>query len=107
MEKPKGCPIFADLKEDSSMYLNTEVKQEIFTKHSGNATNTGSAEGQIALFSHRINHLTQHLKVNPKDFGTQRSLIALVGKRRKLLNYLIAKDIQRYRNIISVLGLRK
>ncbi len=89
------------------MYLTSDVKKNIFKEITGSETNTGSAEGQIALFSHRIKHLTEHLKKNPKDFGTQRSLIALVGKRRKLLNYLINKDIERYRAIIKELGLRK
>ena len=89
------------------MYLTSDVKKNIFKEITGSETNTGSAEGQIALFSHRIKHLTEHLKKNPKDFGTQRSLIALVGKRRKLLNYLMNKDIERYRAIIKDLGLRK
>lgn len=89
------------------MYLTSDVKKNIFKEITGSEANTGSAEGQIALFSHRIKNLTEHLKKNPKDFGTQRSLIALVGKRRKLLNYLINKDIERYRAIIKELGLRK
>lgn len=89
------------------MYLSTEKKQEIFEKFGNSATNTGSAEGQIALFSYRINHLTEHLKVNKKDFGTQRALIALVGKRRALLDYLKKKEIGRYRAIIKELNLRK
>jgi small subunit ribosomal protein S15 len=89
------------------MYLNTEVKKEIFKKHGGSETNTGSAEGQIALFSHRISHLTGHLKNNKKDFGTQRSLQLLVGKRRSLLDYLKRKDIERYRAIVKELGLRR
>ena len=89
------------------MYLTKEVKSEIFKKHGGNETNTGSAEGQIALFTHRINHLTGHLKKNRKDFNTERSLVRLVGKRRSLLDYLKKKDINRYRAIIKELGLRK
>ncbi len=89
------------------MYLSTEVKKEIFKKHGGSETNTGSAEGQIALFSHRISHLTGHLKNNKKDFGTQRSLQLLVGKRRSLLDYLKRKDIERYRAIVKELGLRR
>jgi len=95
------------LKLPKEMYLTTEVKKQFFSEHGGSETNTGSAEAQIALFSHRINHLTEHLKRNRKDFGTQRSLIALVGKRRKLLNYLINTDIIRYRAIVAKLGLRK
>jgi small subunit ribosomal protein S15 len=89
------------------MYLTTEKKKEIFEKHGKSATDTGSSEGQIALFTHRINHLTDHLKRNRKDFNTQRSLVKLVGKRRDLLNYLTKTDITRYRAIVKELGLRK
>jgi len=89
------------------MYLSTEEKKEIFKKYGKTSTDTGSAEGQIALFTYRIKHLTGHLKKNKKDVFTQRSLIRLVGKRRKLLDYLTQKDIERYRVIIKQLGLRK
>ncbi|MCX8080625.1 MAG: 30S ribosomal protein S15 [Bacteroidia bacterium] len=89
------------------MYLTSEIKKEIFKKYSGNDKNTGSAESQIALFTYRIDHLTEHLKKNKKDFVTQRALIALVGKRRALLDYLKRKDIERYRNIIKTLDIRK
>ncbi|MGC6525492.1 MAG: 30S ribosomal protein S15 [Flavobacteriaceae bacterium] len=89
------------------MYLTKEIKEDIFTKHGKNAKDTGSAEGQIALFTHRINHLTEHLKQNRKDFNTERSLVKLVGKRRSLLDYLKNKDILRYRAIVKELGLRK
>jgi small subunit ribosomal protein S15 len=89
------------------MYLTTEKKQELFAQHGKSATDTGSAEGQIALFTFRINHLTEHLKINKKDHSTRRSLIKLVGKRRSLLDYLIKKDIERYRTIIKELNLRK
>ncbi len=89
------------------MYLNTEVKKEIFAKHGGSEANTGSAEAQIALFSFRISHLTEHLKKNRKDYGTQRALQLLVGKRRSLLDYLKRKDIERYRSIVKELGLRR
>jgi len=89
------------------MYLTKEKKAEIFAKHGNSATDTGSTEGQIALFTHRINHLTGHLKNNRKDFNTERSLVKLVGKRRNLLDYLIKNDIVRYRAIIKELGLRK
>ena len=89
------------------MYLTTEKKQELFTKHGKAVTDTGSAEGQIALFTFRINHLTEHLKQNKKDHSTRRALIKLVGKRRSLLDYLIKKDIERYRSIIKELNLRK
>ena len=70
------------------MYLTTDKKQEIFKKHGKSEKDTGSSEGQIALFTFRIAHMTEHLKVNKKDFGTQRALIYLVGKRRALLDYL-------------------
>ena len=89
------------------MYLTSKKKQEFFKTHGKNEKDTGSPEGQIALFTFRIAHLTEHLKNNKKDYGTQRSLINLVGKRRKLLNYLIKVDIIRYRNIVKELGLRK
>ncbi|MBC9797018.1 30S ribosomal protein S15 [Sinomicrobium weinanense] len=89
------------------MYLTKEVKEDIFKKHGGSEKNTGSAEGQIALFTHRISHLTEHLKRNRKDFNTERSLVKLVGKRRSLLDYLKKKDIERYRAIVKELGLRK
>ncbi|HPF97066.1 MAG: 30S ribosomal protein S15 [Flavobacteriaceae bacterium] len=89
------------------MYLSKEVKEEIFAKHGKSKADTGSAEGQIALFTHRINHLTEHLKQNRKDFNTERSLVKLVGKRRSLLDYLAKKDIMRYRAIVKELGLRK
>ena len=89
------------------MYLTSEKKKELFKTHGKNEKDTGSPEGQIALFTFRIAHLTEHLKKNKKDFGTQRSLINLVGKRRKLLNYLMKVDIMRYRNIVKELGLRK
>lgn len=89
------------------MYLTSEKKQEIFKKHGKAASNSGSAEGQIALFTFRIAHLTEHLKENRKDFNTQQALIKLVGKRRSLLDYLKSKDIERYRSIIKELNLRK
>jgi small subunit ribosomal protein S15 len=89
------------------MYLTTEKKQEIFAQHGKGATDTGSAEGQIALFTFRINHLTDHLKQNKKDHSTRRALIKLVGKRRNLLDYLKSKDIERYRAILKELNLRK
>jgi small subunit ribosomal protein S15 len=89
------------------MYLNSEIKHDIFAKHGKSAADTGSSEGQIALFSFRITHLTEHLKQNKKDFSTQRALIRLVGKRRALLDYLKRKDIERYRAILKELNLRK
>lgn len=89
------------------MYLSQEVKEGIFEKHGKSKTDTGSPEGQIALFTYRIEHLSQHLKGNRKDFNTERSLVMLVGKRRALLDYLIKKDVLRYRAIIKELGLRR
>jgi small subunit ribosomal protein S15 len=89
------------------MYLTTEKKQEFFKTFGTSEVDTGTAEGQIALFSYRIAHLTEHLKKNKKDYSTQRALIKLVGKRRRLLDYLRAKDIERYREIIKALKLRK
>ncbi len=89
------------------MYLSTEKKEEIFTKHGKSVKDTGSTEGQVALFTFRIAHLTGHLKSNRKDFGTQRALQLMVGKRRSLLDYLKKKDIERYRAIVKELGLRR
>ena len=89
------------------MYLDSAKKREIFEKHGKSVTDTGSAESQIALFTFRIKHLTEHLKQNHKDYGTARSLTKMVGRRRKLLKYLYNKDINRYRAIIKELGLRK
>ncbi|MFK8037894.1 MAG: 30S ribosomal protein S15 [Crocinitomicaceae bacterium] len=89
------------------MYLTNETKEEIFKKHGKSKKNTGSAEGQIALFSFRIAHLTEHLKKNRKDFGTQRALQLMVGKRRSQLDYLKKKDIERYRAIVKELKLRR
>ena len=91
------------------MKLTTEAKQEIFEKHglAKSKTDTGSPEAQIALFSKRINDLTDHLKVHRKDFSTRLGLLKLVGKRRRLLNYLQKNDIERYRAIIAELGIRK
>ena len=89
------------------MYLDTKVKKDIFKKHGGSDTNTGSTEGQVALFTYRISHLTEHLKKNRKDYGTQRALQLLVGKRRSLLDYLKNKDIEKYRALVKDLGLRR
>ena len=89
------------------MYLTTVVKKQIFATFGKTETNTGAAESQIALFTHRINHLTEHLKISKKDFATQRALLKLVGKRRRLLDYLRTRDIERYRSILKELNLRK
>ena len=91
------------------MYLTKEKKQELFANHGAgkSAQDTGSAEAQIALFTYRINHLTEHLKIHKKDNGSRLGLLKLVGKRRRLLDYLTREDIARYRAIIAELGIRK
>lgn len=91
------------------MYLDKATKEEIFAKHgfAKSAKDTGSPESQIALFTHRINHLTEHLKVHKKDNASRLGLLKLVGKRRSLLNYLQRTDIMRYRAIIAELNIRK
>ncbi len=89
------------------MYLTSEVKKGIFKTHGKSEKDTGSSEGQVALFTHRIDHLTGHLQKNRKDFGTQRALLNLVGKRRSLLDYLKNTDIERYRAVVKKLDLRK
>mgnify|MGYP003404944779 CR=1 FL=1 len=89
------------------MYLTSEKKAEIFAQFGGDAKNTGSVESQVALFTFRIKHLTEHMKHNRKDHSTERALTALVGKRRSLLNHLKSRDIARYRAIIKQLGIRK
>ena len=89
------------------MYLNPEIKKEIFGKYGQSNSDTGSVESQVALFSYRIAHLTEHMKAHRKDHTTERSLVKLVGKRRALLNYLKRNDIERYRNLVKALGLRK
>ncbi|MFN3951362.1 MAG: 30S ribosomal protein S15 [Thermaurantimonas sp.] len=89
------------------MYLTTEIKQSIFAQYGGSAQDTGSPESQIALFTYRINHLTEHLRKHKKDKSTERALVMLVGKRKKLLNYLKEIDIERYRKVLSDLNIRK
>ena len=89
------------------MYLDAAKKQEIFGNYGKTNTDTCSAEAQVALFSYRISHLTEHMKLNRKDYSTERALTMLVGKRRRLLDYLKARDIERYRAIVKELGLRK
>ncbi len=89
------------------MYLTKEKKEEIFTKYGKSAKDTGSAEGQIALFTYRIQHLTELMKQNKKDQVSERALVGLVGKRRRMLDYLKKEDIERYRAIVKQLGLRK
>ncbi len=84
-----------------------EAKQELVSSYGKNGKDTGSAEVQIAIFSERIKSLTDHLQRHPKDHSTRRGLLKLVGKRRRLLNYLMQRDISRYRTIIEQLGIRK
>ena len=88
-------------------YLSTEKKQEIFSEFGGTATNTGSPEAQIALFTYRIKSLSDHLRANKKDHSCRKALLTLVGKRRRLLQYLASKDINAYRELIEKLGIRK
>lgn len=89
------------------MYLTKEKKAEIFAQYGKSAKDTGSTEGQIALFTYRIQHLTDLMKQHKKDQVSERALVGLVGKRRKMLDYLKETDIERYRAIIKQLNLRK
>lgn len=89
------------------MYLDSEKKRELFGKFGKSSEDTGSPESQIALFTYRISHLTEHLKKNPKDFNTSRALKILVGKRRRMLDYLMKKDLEGYRSLIQELGIRR
>ena len=89
------------------MVLTAEKKTELFRKYGKSSENTGSPESQIAIFTTRINHLTEHLKTHKKDYGTQRALLKLVGKRRRLLDYYKEKDITAYRKLLKSLSLRK
>ncbi len=86
--------------------LQGEAKAAVIEAHRRHESDTGSPEVQIAIFSERIRELTEHLKVHPKDHHTRRGLLKLVGKRRRLLAYLMGVDIARYRSLIAELGLR-
>lgn len=88
-------------------YITKEKREEIFQEYGGDSKNSGSIEGQIALFTFRIAGLTDHLKSNNKDHSSRRALLTLVGKRKRLLTYLYKKDINRYREIIEKLNIRK
>ena len=90
-----------------AVYLTKEKKAEIFSEYAGEEKNTGSVEGQIALFTYRIKELSEHLKENKKDHSCRRTLLTLVGKRKRLLQYLAKKDITKYRSLIEKLGIRK
>ena len=87
--------------------ISKESKAEIIAKYKRDEKDTGSPEVQIALLTERINELTEHLKVHKKDTHSRRGLLKMVGKRRNLLNYLAKKDVNRYREIVAKLGLRK
>ena len=87
--------------------LTTEKIKEIFKEFGGSETNTGSVEGQIALLTHRINHISDHLRTQRKDFSSTRSLYKMVGQRKKMLKYLPDRDIQKYRTLLERLNLRK
>ena len=89
-----------------SEYLNKEHLEEIFQKFGGSAANSGSTESQIALFTYRIAHMSNHLKANHKDHATRRSLFIMVGQRKSLLKYLAKKDLAKYRTLIVELGIR-
>lgn len=89
------------------IYLTKEKKTEIFQEYGGEANNTGSVEGQVALFTYRIQKLSEHLQTNAKDHSCRRTLLHLVGKRKQLLHYLAKKDILKYRELIEKLGIRK
>jgi len=84
-----------------------KTKAEIIAEHGKSETDTGSPEVQIALLTDRIQHLTEHLKTHPKDHHSRRGLLMLVGRRRRLLDYLNDIDVERYRSLISTLGLRR
>jgi small subunit ribosomal protein S15 len=88
-------------------HLSSEQKKNIYTTYGGNEQNTGSIESQIAQMTERINHISNHLKNNKKDFSTHRGLMGLVGRRRRLLQYMSRTNLQGYRALIEKLGLRK
>ena len=88
------------------MNLDKEIKKEAYKTYGGSETNTGSAEAQVALFTEKIKHLTEYLKSNRKDYNTQRSLVIMVGKRKKLLRYIRNNDIVNYRELIAKVGIR-
>lgn len=90
-----------------SQYLPKEEKEKIFAEYGGSAKNTGSIEGQVAMFTHRIKGLSDHLQSNHKDHASRRALLTLVGKRKRLLNYIAKKDIEQYRSLIEKLKIRK
>jgi small subunit ribosomal protein S15 len=90
-----------------AVYLSKEKKAEIFTEYGGSQANTGSTEGQIALYTYRIKELSQHLKEHYKDHACRKALLTMVGRRKQLLTYLAKKDLEGYRSLIEKLGIRK
>jgi small subunit ribosomal protein S15 len=90
-----------------AIYLTNEKNAEIFREYAGSETNTGNVEGQVALFTYRIQMLSEHLKTNRQDHSCRRALVSMVGKRKQLLQYLTKKDINKYRALIQKLGIRK
>jgi len=103
----ENLPVHESHLNNIGMYLTHEEKQSLFAEHGKDKNDTGSPEGQIALFTQRISHMSDHLKTNRKDYATERSLVRLVGRRRSLLDYLQKKEIVRYREIVKKLNLRK
>ncbi len=89
-----------------AVYLTNEKKAEIFKEFGGSETNSGSTEAQVALFTFRIKCLSEHLNLNKKDHSCRRTLLTLVGKRKRLLHYLAKKDINKYRELIKKLSIR-
>ena len=89
------------------MVLTSKEKRELIDQFKLHEADTGSPEVQVGLLTHRISYLTEHLKIHKKDHHSRRGLLMLVGKRRRLLNYVKNKDVKRYRTIIEVLGLRR
>ena len=89
------------------MVLLTERKKEIIDSHRVHAKDTGSPEVQVAMLTDRINQLTEHLRTHPKDFHSRRGLLMMVGKRRRLLQYISRESVERYRSLIEKLGLRR
>ncbi len=89
-----------------AVYLSKEKKAEIFTEYAGADKNTGSTQGQIALFTYRIQELSQHLKEHPKDHSCRKALLTMVGRRKQMLTYLAKKNLEGYRLLIEKLGIR-
>jgi len=90
-----------------AVYFTKEKREEIFKEYGGSEKNTGSIEGQVAVLTFRIKALSDHLRENKKDFSCKRALLTMVGKRKRLLQYLAKKDISLYRGLIEKLGIRK